>query len=81
MSVKELTVEEVKKYVKKWNENENNAHYVAQAKSVRKLFKETYTENTELDEVLVKVAAVNEFYSTNIFPLTQWQFTYFQSKI
>jgi len=51
-------------YQEKWDTLEN---YVAQESSLRKLFTQTYPNNTELDEVLIKVCSLNDFYSTNIF--------------
>lgn len=38
--------------------------------ALRKLFTETYPSNISLDEVLIKCAALNQLYSTNIFSLT-----------
>lgn len=54
--------------------NENNEkfddkqikHYVLQEKALQKLFKKVYPENNNLDAVLIKVAALNQFYSTRI---------------
>ncbi|MEE4196566.1 MAG: hypothetical protein V2I54_02890 [Bacteroidales bacterium] len=54
----------VKEYLKRWNTLEN---YVAQESSLRKLFTKTYPLNNDLDEVLIKVCSLNDFYSTNIF--------------
>ena len=33
---------------------------------MKKLFTETYPLNSDLDEVLIKVSSLNDFYSTNI---------------
>ncbi len=54
----------VKKYLGDWNNLEN---YVLQESSLRKLFTETYPYNNDMDEVLIKVCSLNDFYSTNIF--------------
>jgi len=54
----------LKKYLAKWDSLEN---YVAQESSLRKLFTQTYPENKLLDDVLIKVCSLNDFYSTNIF--------------
>ncbi len=51
-------------YLKKWDTLEN---YVAQESSLKKLFTETYPSNTNMDDVLIKVCSLNDFYSTNIF--------------
>lgn len=40
--------------------------YVAQEKSLDKLFS-TFSSNTDLIDVLIKVSCLNDFYSTNIF--------------
>jgi hypothetical protein len=55
---------EIKKYLIKWDSLEN---YSLQEKSLRKLFFETYPLNTKIEDVLVKVCVLNDFYSTNIF--------------
>jgi len=36
-------------------------------KQFTKLFTETYPENTKMDDVLIKVCSLNDFYSTYIF--------------
>src|SRR5260221_3013048 len=58
------SVEEVKYYLDVWKALEN---YSLQESSLDKLFLRTYPLNKELDDVLIKVCALNEFYSTNIF--------------
>jgi len=55
---------EIEAYIEKWNSLEN---YVLQESSLKKLFLETYKYNTEMEDVLIKVCALNDFYSTNIF--------------
>lgn len=55
---------EVKYYLKLWDSLEN---YTLQERSLRKLFTKTYPLNNDLDDVLIKVCALNDFYSTNIF--------------
>lgn len=54
----------VQKYLDKWDKLEN---YVLQESSLRKLFTLTYPLNNDMDEVLIKVCSLNDFYSTNIF--------------
>ncbi len=56
--------DEVSKYLIKWDGLEN---YYSQDIALEKLFRETYPNNVDLSEVLIKVASLNEFYSTNIF--------------
>lgn len=58
------TKEIVKKYLKKWNSLDN---YTAQESSLKKLFMKTYPHNNDIDNVLIKVCSLNDFYSTNIF--------------
>ena len=55
---------EVGKYLKLWDSLEN---YTLQESSLRKLFTKTYPLNNDLDDVLIKVCSLNDFYSTNIF--------------
>lgn len=55
---------EVEKYLKLWDSLEN---YTLQESSLKKLFTKTYPVNNNLDDVLIKVCALNDFYSTNIF--------------
>lgn len=54
----------VNEYLNKWDSLEN---YVLQESSLTKLFSETYPLNNDMDEVLIKVCSLNDFYSTNIF--------------
>lgn len=53
----------VEKYLKLWDSLEN---YTLQESSLRKLFTKTYPLNNDLDDVLIKVCSLNDFYSTNI---------------
>jgi hypothetical protein len=55
---------EVEKYLDRWNNLEN---YVLQESSLKKLFQTTYKENINMDDVLIKVCALNDFYSINIY--------------
>lgn len=54
----------VNSYLIKWDTLDN---YVAQESSLKKLFTEVYPLNNDMDEVLIKVCSLNDFYSTNIF--------------
>lgn len=56
--------EQVEKYLAKWNELEN---YRLQEMALDKLFFHTYSNNKDVEDVLVKVATLNDFYSTQIF--------------
>lgn len=64
MSIPKPSKQQVEKYLKRWDSLEN---YVFQERSLKKLFTKTYPKNTDLDDVLIKVCALNDFYSTNIF--------------
>ena len=55
--------EEVEFYLKKWDSLED---YSLQENSLRKLFLQTYPLNNDLDDVLVKVCVLNQFYGTQI---------------
>jgi len=55
--------EEVLKYLDK---RDNLQDYKEQDNSLKKLFLNTYPKNIELDDILIKVACLNDFYSTNI---------------
>lgn len=58
------SVKEVEKYLEYWQTLEN---YTAQEKAINKLFIELLPENNLLSDILLKVATLNDFYSTNIF--------------
>lgn len=58
------SIEQVDIYLKKWDSLEN---YVLQESSLRKLFTQIYPYNVEMDDILIKVCSLNDFYSTNIF--------------
>jgi len=55
---------EVDKYLLAWDHLEN---YALQERALDKLFYRTYPRNKDIDDVLIKVSALNDFYSTNIF--------------
>ena len=51
-------------YLEKWNTLEN---YILQESSLSLLFNKLCPENNKIEQVLLKVSALNDFYSTNIF--------------
>lgn len=55
---------EIEDSLKKWDNLEN---YVLQESSLKKLFTQTYPQNIDIEDVLIKVCSLNDFYSTNIF--------------
>ena len=56
--------EEVERYLLAWEQLEN---YKMQENALDKLFFHTYPHNRNIEDILVKVATLNDFYSTNIF--------------
>jgi len=56
--------EEVDRYLLAREQLEN---YALQESALNKLFYQTYPDNKDIDDVLVKVSVLNDFYSTNIF--------------
>lgn len=55
---------QVESYLRSWNNLEN---YHLQEDALDKLFFSLCPENREISDILLKVAALNDFYSTNIF--------------
>lgn len=55
--------DEVQKYLLKWD---NLGSYVVQEEALDDLFMKTYPNNTDIKQVIIKVSALNDFYSTNI---------------
>ena len=55
---------EVKRYLDKWQTLEN---YRLQEDALNKLFVELCPKNDNISDILLKVAALNDFYSTNIY--------------
>lgn len=64
MNIPKPSKQELQKYQDKWDSLEN---YVLQENSLKKLFTKTYPKNKSMDNVLIKVCSLNDFYSTNIF--------------
>ena len=58
------TKKEVCSWIKKW---ENTYGYPEQESALDKLFIELCPENKNLDDILIKVCTLNDFYSTNIY--------------
>lgn len=54
----------LQRYLDKWEKLDN---YKEQERSLEKLFMKTYPLNDNMDDVLVKVCCLNDFYSTHIF--------------
>ncbi|MBU3979227.1 hypothetical protein KJ980_05495 [Patescibacteria group bacterium] len=64
LNIRKPSRKEVERYLRLWNTLEN---YTLQESSLEKLFTKTYPLNNNLDDVLIKVCSLNDFYSTNIF--------------
>lgn len=62
--IKKPSSTEIEFYLNKWGSLEN---YALQENSLKKLFTKTYPLNSDINDVLIKVCALNDFYSTNIF--------------
>lgn len=58
------SIAEVEKYLAKWETLDN---YSAQERALDKLFFEVYPCNADMNEVLIKVSCLNDFYYTNIY--------------
>ena len=68
------TQKELKKWLDNWKKNKNMENYRNQENALNKLFHETYPKNNDINEILIKVATLNDFYSThilNIFKVAQ----------
>ena len=57
---------EVDFYLESWDSLEN---YRMQEAALNKLFMRTYSQNEQIEDVLIKAAALNDFYSTNIYSI------------
>ena len=64
ISVPNPTSEQVDMYLRAWEELEN---YHLQEDALDKLFFDLCPKNKDLSDILLKVAALNDFYSTNIY--------------
>lgn len=64
INVPNPSVEQVEHYLREWDNLEN---YHLQEDALDKLFFELCPENKDMSSILLKVAALNDFYSTNIF--------------
>ncbi|MDO4896742.1 MAG: hypothetical protein Q3971_05195 [Moraxella sp.] len=60
------SIDEVNKYLTLWQTLEN---YRLQENALNKLFIELAPNNTDISDVLIKSATLNDFYSTNIFTI------------
>lgn len=58
------SAEQIEHYLQQWDELEN---YHLQEDALDKLFFNLCPQNTDISDILVKVATLNDFYSTNIF--------------
>ena len=65
-TIEHPSIEQVEFYLKAWDEQEN---YVLQEHALDKLFFETYPNNMDINDILIKAASLNDFYSTNIFSI------------
>lgn len=66
LNIPKPSVSEVQKYLDEWQTLEN---YPVQESALNKLFFELTPKNTDINDVLLKSATLNDFYSTNIFSI------------
>lgn len=64
MNIPKPSIQEVEKYLAKWDSLEITTLHES---SLNKLFTRTYPKNKSMDDILIKVCSLNDFYSTNIF--------------
>jgi hypothetical protein len=57
----------VRSYLEKWNTDKTLENYRSQEGALKLLFHTFCLENNSLERVLLKVTALNQFYSTNIY--------------
>lgn len=69
---------EVNEYIQKWNGLED---YVNQERALDKLFVKLCPENQNIEDILIKCSALNDFYSTNIFKVHNVAQHYLRSDI
>ena len=67
LNIKTPCVAEVERCLKIWNTEPEYENYRFQEKSIVLLYREQYPKNTKIEEVLIKVAVLNDFYAANIF--------------
>jgi hypothetical protein len=58
--------QQLEEYLNRWESLDN---YRLQESALEKLFHKTYPKNEKMDDILIKVASLNDFYSTNIFSI------------
>ncbi|WP_295160799.1 hypothetical protein [uncultured Brachyspira sp.] len=66
MQIPKPSIEQVKKYLKKWNSLDKGKYY-RQEEALNKLFFELCPNNKDINSILIKAAVLNDFYSTNIY--------------
>lgn len=66
LEVPRPSVEQVKFYLRRWDELEN---YHLQEDALDKLFHQLCPENKVIEDILLKAATLNDFYSTNIYSI------------
>jgi len=63
ITINKPTAFEINTYLEKWDKMEK---YVLQERALNKLFIKTYPNNLDIEDILIKVSSLNDFYSTNI---------------
>jgi len=66
LNIKKPSAIEIEKCLQIWETHAEYEKYRCQGNSAIMLFKEQYPKNTEIQEILLKVSVLNDYYSTNI---------------
>ena len=65
MSDFKLPCEEIDEYLEKW-ESDDNGRYVRQDEILKKYFQVLYPKNNNLEEILLKIYLLNDYYTAFI---------------
>ena len=65
MIINKPSKDEIKRVFKLWDETREFENYGVEDKALRWLFK-TYPKNTDLNQIILKIACLDSFYSTNL---------------
>jgi len=66
MNIERPTVELISRYIKEWD---TTNHYQTYDVALRDLFHHHYPDNSDLNSVLIKLVALNDFYKTNVYEI------------
>lgn len=66
MTINKPSAKEVSKYLRKWEKEPELIAQDIKDRCLIKLFNQTFPENVDLEEVLIKVGALNDLYNVNV---------------